>query len=65
MNKLELKSAIVRKGLSAEKVAERIGVNRATFYRRMNNGSFTVADVSAMKELLELSESDISLIFLS
>lgn len=63
MNINKLKGKIVEKGLNVTKVAEKIGVNRSTFYRKMNDSSFTVKEVNKIVNELDLSAKEALEIF--
>lgn len=61
----KLKGKIIEKGLSIEKVAEMIGINKATFYRKLSHfDKFTVGDVLAIKKVLSLTPEEVCLIFI-
>lgn len=61
--KLELK----KQNVTIESASEYIGINPATFYRKVNrNGeNFTVAEVKKIADLLALSNESIQAIFFS
>lgn len=64
----KLREKIVERGLSVELVAEQMGVNRSTLYRKMQNKTgrgFTVGDVRKLSEILGLSAGEITDIFFS
>lgn len=61
-----LKGKIVEKGYNVEQLAEKIGMDRATLYRKLNNfDKFTVGDAVRIKEALGLTAKEASDIFLS
>lgn len=65
MNLQKLKAKIVERGLSVEKVAEAIGVDRSSLYRKLNNfDKITIGEARKMKEVLELTDKEASVIFL-
>lgn len=65
VNLNKLKGKIVENGYSIEAVAKRIGINKSTFYRKMNeNGdNFSIKEANAIVELLKLSNSEAVAIF--
>ena len=66
MNINKLKGKIVEKGLNIEQVADMIGVDRSTFYRKMNNADkITIGEASRIKDALMLSDNDAYDIFLA
>lgn len=60
-----LKGLIHDKGITMDKAAISIGINPATFYRKLNkNGvSFTVAEVGKLARLLDLDGATMERIF--
>lgn len=66
MNTLKLKGKIVEKGMNVEQLADKLGIDRATLYRKLNNAEkFTIGDASKIKEALTLSDADAYDIFLA
>lgn len=65
VNLNKLKGKIVENGYSIETVAKKIGINKSTFYRKMNkNGdNFSIKEANAIVELLKLSNSEAVAIF--
>ena len=61
-----LKARMVERGISAENLAKLVGMNPSTFYRKMKTGgnSFTVAEMFAIVDALELTDEDAVRIFL-
>ena len=61
----KLKGKIVENGLSFEKVATAMGINRATLYRKFENGGSTlsVSDANRLVEILGLSNDEAVAIF--
>ena len=54
-----LKGLIVEKQVTQEVVAESIGVNRSTFYRKMkNNGDFSLEEAKKIKNVLDLTTEE-------
>ena len=61
----ELKAEITRKGETVKSVSSKMGMNRATFYRKMCGVSdFTRAEISQLVEILGLSDTVTMKIFL-
>ncbi len=62
-----LKSKIVEKGMNVSKVAEAMGVDKATLYRRISDcTSFTIGEAEKIVCVLNLShEEAISIFFAS
>jgi len=66
MNISKLKGKIVEKDLNIEKLAEIIGINRASLYRKMSNAEkITCGEASKIADALELSDEEAIDIFLS
>lgn len=65
MNVNKLRGKIVEKGMSIESVANNIGVDRSTLYRKINsNGdTLTVSEANLICKILELSEREAMSIF--
>lgn len=61
----KLKGKMVENELSISEISERIGVDRATIYRKLKSGgdSFTIAEVQSMAKELRLNTEDINSIF--
>ena len=61
----KLKGKIVEKGWNVEKLAEYIGVDRSSMYRKLNNfEKITIGEAKKITIALELSNEDASSIFL-
>ena len=60
-----LKTALKAKNITIEQASECIGVNPATFYRRIsrNGEKFTVADVEKLADLLKMDSRTMQGIF--
>ncbi len=56
VNVNELKAAIVRKGLTQEKVASAIGITPRTFTSRLKKGFFGSDEIEKMMVLLEIND---------
>lgn len=63
-NGTELKAECVRKGISMEGLADRIGINPATLYRKTNGkGEFSAPELQAIRKILGLSDEKFMFIF--
>ena len=61
----KLKGKIVEKGWNIEMLAERIGVERSSMYRKLNNfEKITIGEAKKITAVLNLSDEDASSIFL-
>ena len=62
-----LQEAMRSRSITVDQAAEKLGVDRTTFYRRINrNGSrFTVEEVSKLSALLNLDAKTLQEIFFS
>ena len=61
----KLKGKIVEKGWNVEKLAEYIGVDRSSMYRKLNNfEKITIGEAKQIKDALDLSNAEASSIFL-
>lgn len=60
-----LKTALKSRNISIEQAAEHMGINPATFYRRVNRygEKFTVAEVMRLAELLNMDSQTMQDIF--
>lgn len=64
MNERELRAAIARNGLSAPKLAQKIGINKKTIYKKMRGETqFTQREICAISESLNLSAEEMLAIF--
>lgn len=59
----KLRARIVEREMTIGTVADRMGINRSTFYRKMRTGEFTVREVRSLSEILNLSPDQITEIF--
>lgn len=60
----ELKAECVRNGISLEKLAEKIGINNSTLYRKINrNTEFNRNELQIIRECLKLSDEQFIAIF--
>ena len=61
----KLKGKIVEKGMNIETVAERIGVDRSSLYRKLNNfEKITIGEAKKITIALDLTNEEASYIFL-
>lgn len=64
MNTNALKGAIVARGMNVETLAQKIGINRASMYRKVNNiEKITIGEAQKIKEVLGLSDEQANEIF--
>lgn len=65
MNVNKLRGKIVENGMSTGELAKRIGVDRSTLYRKMNNNGdgLTIKEVKLISEELNLSHDEAMAIF--
>jgi len=64
MNLLLLKSKMVEKGITDQELSSLLGINQATLFRKKNGVSdFYRNEIKVIKEVLELTDKDIDLIF--
>ena len=60
----KLKGKIAEKGLSVEKLAGLMGVDRSSLYRKLNNAErITIGEAQRMKVALNLTNEEASVIF--
>lgn len=61
----KLKGKIVENGLSVKKLADMIGVNRSTLYRKLSHKgeTFTIKEASLIARALKLSAEEVNVIF--
>lgn len=66
INTNKLKGKIVECGLTIEILAERIGVNKATIYRKLANPeNFSIREAGLIAKELNLTADEINAIFFS
>ena len=65
VNVNKLRGKIVENGLTIDEVADKMGINRATFYRKLNSGgkNFLIRDVDALVKILLLKSDEATAIF--
>lgn len=60
----KLKGKIVERGMTQAEVAEKIGISKATYYRKMKEGgNFSIEEVNKMTKIIPLSDSEAINIF--
>ena len=67
VNVNKLKGKIVECGLSVQELADKIGVDKATLYRKLNaNGeTFLIKEADAISKVLGLTGEEVNAIFFS
>lgn len=66
MNQTEFKVAQIRANVTKEDIANSLGINVSTVYRKFNGDSdFTLSELKTLKKTLNLSKDDIDRIFFS
>ena len=65
INIRKLKGKMAENDMTATKLASKIGVNRTTFYRKLNSGggSFTVEELQNIVEALNMTPDEVMNIF--
>ena len=65
VNVNKLRGKIVENGLTIDEVADKMGINRATFYRKLNSGgkNFLIKDVDALVKISHLKSDEATAIF--
>ena len=64
MNTQKLKGKMIEKGFTPKSLAEKVGIDRSSMYRKLNSvGKFTIGEAKAIKTILELTDSEASAIF--
>lgn len=61
----KLKGKIVEKGKSVESVSAELGINPATFYRKLKNNSFEINEADKLVDILALTNEEVIAIFFS
>lgn len=62
----KLKAKMVEREMNVESVAEKIGIDKATLYRRLKNPSeITIREADALAEVLEMTFEEATTIFFS
>lgn len=66
MNVNKLKGKIVEKEMNVETLAEAIGIDRSSLYRKLNNAEkITIGEALKMKDALKMTDDEAYEIFLS
>ena len=66
MNINKLKGKIVEKNMNVERLAEMIGIDKTTLYRKLNNAEkITIGEAAKIKVALRLNDSEAYDIFLA
>lgn len=63
MNKTELEVAMLRKGIKTAALAEILGINKTTLYRKLTTGKFERTEIMKIRDVLELTDADTIRIF--
>lgn len=64
MNIRKLKGKMVEKGFNVETLASKIGIDKSTLYRKLNEGEkLTIGDAQKIKAELELTDDEANIIF--
>ena len=62
----KLKARIIEKGMNVEALADAIGIERSTLYRKLNKfEKITIGEAVKIKDVLELTDAEATDIFLS
>ena len=62
----KLKAKIVELGMNVESLADKIGMERSTLYRKLNNfEKITIGEAVRMKDALNMTDAEATDIFLS
>lgn len=62
----KLKAKIIEKGLNVEGLADKVGMERSTLYRKLNNfEKITIGEAIKMKAALEMTDAEATDIFLT
>ena len=66
MNILKLKGLIVANGMNVEQLADGIGIDRSSMYRKLNSfDKITIGEAQKIKEFLNMSDEQAYEIFLT
>ena len=65
VNVLMLKGKVIERGYNLEKLAEKLGIDRSTLYRKLNNAGedFTIKQANEIVSLLKLRPDEAVSIF--
>lgn len=67
VNVNKLKGKLIENGLNVEAMADKMGIDGATLYRRLsNNGNtFTIGEADQISKILNLTKDEVNAIFFS
>lgn len=67
INIQKLKGKMAENNMNVEQIANEIGINRTTFYRKLNSGGgqFTVSEIQGIVSTLKMSPDEALNIFLA
>lgn len=67
VNIRKLKGKIVECGINVEELADKIGMDRSTLYRKLsaNGENFTIKDADSISKALDLTYAEVNAIFFS
>lgn len=65
VNVKKLRGKMVETGFSVESLAEVIGINRATLYRKLETGNFSIKEANIIATALHLTNEELNAIFFS
>lgn len=60
-----LKSKIVEKDTNVKELSRKIGINHATFYRKLKSNSFSIEEADKIAAALSLTNEEVTAIFFS
>lgn len=63
MGKKILKAKCIMNGISITDLADKVNINKATFYRKMNDDSFTTKEARDIAKVLSLEADEVMDIF--
>lgn len=63
VNKNKLKAKIFENGTTSKKIAEKLGIDISTYYRKLNKSKITVREAQVIAKELSFDTSDILSIF--
>ena len=63
MNKTELEVVMLRRGIKNAKLAEILGINKTTLYRKLATGKFGREEIKTIREALSLTDAETIRIF--
>ena len=65
INVMKLKGKITEKDMNVESLAQKIGINKSTLYRKLNGGGeeITIGEATMISKELSLSAEEVTAIF--